>query len=361
MTSPSKPWEKARDMSSINNPVCDPSLNKCDYAGNGEPALFSSEKISNPAPKIGSIPVTVEPSVSRVPSHHRPEIPPRNYNGLSAISPQNAAYSSYNRLPYNYQRMPYGGGGYSMYGYGSNPYYGGGYGGYGMNSYNNIINNPESRFIRAAEESTRPTFLAIESLTRAINSIAFMMESTFGSLNMSFQAVLSVIENFSQARTFLKQFFTSILTLRIFHKFFSILVGILRRMNLISEQTVANLLWRNVESQQIASSSSGVSMWPVFTFLGLMFGAPYFISKMLPVEDKSKSENEWNPSVDRYIPLVAVHDFQAGSDQEIGFQKGQILKMMPTELHKSPSPYWVFAANEHNQTGYIPRNHVTPT
>lgn len=124
-------------------------------------------------------------------------------------------------------------------------------------------------------------------------------------------------------------------------------------------------------------------MWPVFTFLGLMFGAPYFISKMLPVEDKSKSgiftrkisiyisrpsanywffiETEWNPSVDRYVPLIAVHDFQAGNDQEISFQKGQMLKMMPTELHKSPSPYWVFAANEHNQTGYIPRNHVTPT
>lgn len=83
------------------------------------------------------------------------------------------------------------------------------------------------RFIRAAEESTRPTFQAIESLTRAINSIAFMMESTFGSLNMSFQAVLSVIENFSQARSFLKQVLTSILTLRFFHKFFSILLGIL--------------------------------------------------------------------------------------------------------------------------------------
>lgn len=359
MTCPIKPWEKAKNMSSISNPVCESSLNKCEL-GNGESAHFSSEKICNTAPLIGSIPVTVEPSIGRVSSLQRPEIPPRNYNGLNPTAPQNVGYNPYNRLQYNnYQRMPYGGG-YSMYGYGSSPYYSGGYGGYGMNSYNNVLSNPESRFIRAAEESARPTFHAIESLTRAINSIAFMMESTFGSLNMSFQAVLSVIENFSQARSFLRQFFASILTLRIFHKFFSILVGLMRRMGLISEQTMANMLWRNVESQQIVSSSSGVSMWPVFTFLGLMFGAPYFISKMFPVEDKSKSEIEWNPAVDRYVPLVAVHDFQAGNDQEIGFQKGQLLKMMPAELQKSPSPYWVFVANENNQTGYIPRNHVAP-
>lgn len=85
------------------------------------------------------------------------------------------------------------------------------------------------RFIRAAEESTRPTFQAIESLTRAINSIAFMVESTFGSLNMSFQAILSVIENFSHARKFLKRFITSILTLRVFHKFFIIIINLLSK------------------------------------------------------------------------------------------------------------------------------------
>lgn len=59
-------------------------------------------------------------------------------------------------------------------------------------------------------------------------------------------------------------------------------------MNIISEQSVANLLWQNVESQQLQARSSGVSMWPVFTFLGLMFGAPYFISKMFPTDVKSK-------------------------------------------------------------------------
>lgn len=211
------------------------------------------DRVCSTAPKIASLPLTAEPSIGRVMIPHRPEIPPRNYftNNLNAVP--NTAYGTYNRSPYTSQRVPYGGG-YSMYGYGSTPYYASynsaGYGGgYGMN-YNGVISNPESRyevlpmtsyfsdtylrqiifrFIRAAEESTRPTFQAIESLTRAINSIAFMMESTFGSLNMSFQAVLSVIENFSQARTFLKQFFTSILTLRIFHKFFSILVGILSK------------------------------------------------------------------------------------------------------------------------------------
>lgn len=79
----------------------------------------------------------------------RPEVPPRNYldYGVNNVSVPNIPFSSYNRLPYTSQRLPYGG--YSMYGYGSTPYhpsYGsGGYGGYGMNNYNNMFNNPESR------------------------------------------------------------------------------------------------------------------------------------------------------------------------------------------------------------------------
>lgn len=101
------------------------------------------------------------------------------------------------------------------------------YGNCGVNTYN--MNSHESRFIRAAEESTRPTFHAIESLTRAINSVAFMMESTFGSLNMSFQAILSVIENFSHARRFFKQLLASILTIRILQKFFNIVIQLLRK------------------------------------------------------------------------------------------------------------------------------------
>lgn len=72
------------------------------------------------------------------------------------------------------------------------------------------------------------------------------------------------------------------------------------------------------------------------------------------------SEAEWNPSTDRHIPLIAVHDFQAGNNQELSFRQGQQLKMIPPEIMPPASPYWVFVADEKNQTGFVPRNHVAP-
>lgn len=60
------------------------------------------------------------------------------------------------------------------------------------------------------------------------------------------------------------------------------------------------------------------------------------------------------------MPLIAVHDFQAGNPQEISFQRGQKLKMIPPEVMQPTSPYWIYVADESNRTGFVPRNHVAP-
>lgn len=60
-------------------------------------------------------------------------------------------------------------------------------------------------------------------------------------------------------------------------------------MNIISDHSVANLAWLNASNTVEKSVASRVSMWPIFTFLGLMFGAPYLISRMLPREDVPES------------------------------------------------------------------------
>lgn len=60
--------------------------------------------------------------------------------------------------------------------------------------------------------------------------------------------------------------------------------GVLGRMNILSEQSVASLSWQSAHSE---NTQAGVSIWPIFTFFGLMFGAPYIISKMLPCEETS--------------------------------------------------------------------------
>ena len=69
----------------------------------------------------------------------------------------------------------------------------------------------------------------------------------------------------------------------------------------------------------------------------------------------------WNPDTQRYIPLVAVYDFKAGTDQELSMIKGQQLKMVPPEIMAPSTPYWVYVANDKNEMGFVPRNHVAPT
>lgn len=109
------------------------------------------------------------------------------------------SYGSYG-LPY---RSPYS----SLGTYGSSY---GGYGGYGggYNSYNSLGGYPnltgddhERRFIQYAEEKSRNTFASVESVVRAFNSLAMMVDNTFFAMTSSFRAVLSVAENFGRLRT----------------------------------------------------------------------------------------------------------------------------------------------------------------
>lgn len=149
------------------------------------------------------------------------------------------------RMPQSYTNSPYGGltGGYGSYGgyggyggfggyggYGAYGGYGGissyglgGYGGYnsylgyGMNRLNSPNpNDPESRFIQLAEESSRPAFQSIESLVQAFHSVSMMLDSTFNAVFTSFRAVLGVAENFGRLRSLLGQFFSSIALFRAF-------------------------------------------------------------------------------------------------------------------------------------------------
>ena len=53
-------------------------------------------------------------------------------------------------------------------------------------------------------------------------------------------------------------------------------------MNILSEQAVANLPLLRASTENTQTS---ISIWPILTFFGLMFGAPYIISRMLPSEE----------------------------------------------------------------------------
>ena len=74
----------------------------------------------------------------------------------------------------------YGGGGY---GYGM-----GGYG-YGAGGYSPAVagGGVDNRFIRLAEENSRPAFETIQSIVNTFGSISMMFESTYYALHSSFR------------------------------------------------------------------------------------------------------------------------------------------------------------------------------
>ena len=77
----------------------------------------------------------------------------------------------------------YGGGGY---GYSM----GGGYGyGMGGGGYSPAGGGVDNRFIRLAEENSRPAFETIQSIVNTFGSISMMFESTYCALYSSFRFV----------------------------------------------------------------------------------------------------------------------------------------------------------------------------
>nr|CAD7615403.1 unnamed protein product [Timema genevievae] len=158
-------------------------------------------------------------TVPRPSAQPAPHVPRRNY-----LPPQTAGYGSYPVGMGSYNSMgSYGGyggsgaygasGAYGGYGggYGSYGGFGGFPGGYGMNRFGQMpSNDPENRFIRIAEDSTRPAFQTLESMVQAFGSVSFMMESTFHAVYNTFRAVMGVAEHLGRMRAVFGQVFSTV-------------------------------------------------------------------------------------------------------------------------------------------------------
>jgi peroxin-13 len=198
----------------------------------------------------------------------------------------------------------YGGMGMSgMGGMGYNSFGGGGYrsgfGGFGGNPL-----DPETRFIQAAEESSRGAFQSIEQVVSTIGNIATMLDSTYFALTSSFRAVLGLAANFSQMRGFFAKFFS---TFTIFRSIIWIYKKLLYMMGLskTNPSTTINLNEAFKDAEKVNSNdffnsaaqqnSSGL---PMVLFMAFIFSAPYLIMKLFGSmmntgADQSKFEGKW--------------------------------------------------------------------
>lgn len=291
-----------------------------------------------------------------IPGRPAPVLPPRPLT--SGSGPLNS-YS----MPYSSFTSPYSS--YGSYGtpYRSSPYassYGGGYNNnYSMYDPGYSRDDHERRFIQYAEENSRQTFASVESVVRAFNSLAMMLDNTFFAMTSSFRAILGVAENFGRLRTMFGHIWYSVNIFR----FISWLYRKTRQMlGLKVSHNASSLAWK-----EAAHASAGAiggngpppsgSSWPTLAFLGVIISAPYIISKFLPkYEDKLDPANWKSPG----IKAKACFDFIATSPNELTIHTNDNILLAPTYIQEEMNlrnTGWAYAVHNGN-SGVVPLNYI---
>lgn len=322
MSAPPKPWASQNSLYGQSRPIL-----------SSHPNQMRPETVRRVVPLTYGIPPPVPPRPATM-GTYRPPMVRSNYGyGYTAFS-----------SPYDYSGYPYSGyrnfGMPSVYGYGRR---------YG--TYDDL----ENRFIQIAEESSRPAFQSIESLVRAFTSVSMMLESTFHATYTSFRAVLDVADNFSRLRQLLVQFFSVFSLLRIIYSYYK---RLLYRLG-IGKDPTNDLLWQQVVN--VIEEKPRQSVWPIFTFLGLMFGGPYIMSKLLRnFQSENDQGKSWDPSKEPGVKVVALYPYEVSSEGELSFAYGECLYVAPDQeqILNSSAVGWLLAANESNCVGYVPSNYV---
>ncbi|XP_050734896.1 peroxisomal membrane protein PEX13-like isoform X2 [Eriocheir sinensis] len=274
----------------------------------------------------------------------RPPLPPRPAT--------TAPYSTYPRPTY---------GGYGNMGMGMGMYGGTyrGFGQYGMSGLPDV--NDENGFIQLAENSSRQAFQSIESIVHAFGSVSMMLESTYHAVYSSFRAVLGVADHFNRMKSHFAQIFSALAVVRTLRWLYNKLLFLI---GLRSQDPSLEAVWRNANASlpnasQIteADIKASKSSWPIVLFLGVVFGGPYLIWRLLSslVPSKAKS-SAWMTGQEEHFAAVGQYPFQARMKNELSFAAGQPLILAPKDQQPSYQG-WLLASNGSN-VGLVPGNYI---
>ncbi|KAL5285962.1 PEX13 family protein [Megaselia abdita] len=209
-----------------------------------------------------------------------------NSMGMGGMGMYNSPYSNYGSSYGSSYGMMGMGGGYG--GFNS--------GGYGYNRFggNAMMNSPENMFVQLAEERSRPAFQSIESLVSAISNIALMLDSTFFAITNTFRAILGVAANFGRLRGVFAQFWHTYAIFRGLNWVYRKILYWLRVSNIDPSSAQFQRAFAaaaNGESvSEIQKKSGGTSAWPIITFLGFIFTAPFLITRLMGTVQKTALE-----------------------------------------------------------------------
>ncbi|XP_066272787.1 peroxisomal membrane protein PEX13-like [Branchiostoma lanceolatum] len=341
MAAPLKPWERA--------------------AGNGALGATGEDRT-----RPGSAPLSrpTGPSSNGAPTRAPPRPPPRPSRQQPASS-----LNRYSPSTYGGEYGGYGGGMYSgggMYGGGM---YGGGmygnsmYGGYGMNRYGSATNNGQSpsRFVQAAEESSRQAFQSIESIVSAFGSVSMMLESTFYAVYNSFRAVLGVADHFSRMKTHFAQIFSAFAVVRTLRYLYNKLLMLLGRKVSAEAEAAWSSATTDAQASSLEENGKGrPKSWPIMLFLAVAVGGPWLIWRLLSsvAEVAKPAETEWANGNDDHVVGRAEYDFEAESDEELSFRAGDMLNFAPKDLQPKVRG-WLLASLDGQASGLVPANYIT--
>ena len=249
------------------------------------------------------------------------------------------------------------------------------------------------------EQGSQAAFQMLESLVQAFGGLAQMLESTYFATHSSFMAMMGLAEHFGQLRSYFGQLFgvfTIVRTLRRWTggrddgKHDISVDAFLRSANGRQDQSTihsSSSSSSNINNNQLQPQRPRLSKLPIFIFLLVTFGIPYFMHRlmrilqqrppqgMLPSSEGAHTQ-QWESSVaanqqqeqlnqdattpaaaDVAIPSLrfarALFDFQGQNPQEISFRKGDIIGIVTMDQGD-----WWRGKVRFGPIGYFPHNHV---
>eukprot|EP00127_Corallochytrium_limacisporum_P002623 Clim_evm59s134 gene=Clim_evmTU59s134 len=357
MVSPPKPWETGGSASSTPAaPAASAPLGASSSGGLAGNALQSTMNGTTASGATGGITDNFGFGTdSSLPP--RPERTSTGGYGTGMGSTLGTGYGGYGSGMYG--NSMYGGGGMygsGMYGggYGGGMYgsgYGGmGYGGYGGMYGNRMMDQNPSYFVQRAESSSRPAFQAIEDIVGAVTSVSMMLESTYQATYSSFRAVLGVADQFGRLRSQLVGVFSTLAAIRMMRR-------VLYRILLAFGIKMESLKPPPVEEGEVAQQRARA--WPIIIFLGVVFGVPWFIWKLLAYTYKETAEQWEDPT--KVVKARATHPFQGEHADEMNLQVGEEIEVLrPDAENTLVQQGWVRARKKEGVEGIVPLNRITP-
>ncbi|KAG9508913.1 Peroxisomal membrane protein PEX13, partial [Fragariocoptes setiger] len=300
-----------------------------------------------------------------------PPVPPRPNQRQVDVHP-------YNEVSQVYQRQPFGMGPYGVMGptpfmspYGASPYQpftNPFMAGTAIGNTNQSGAGSHIDFIRMAEENSRQAFQSIESIVQAFSSVSMMLESTYFAVHSSFRAVLGVAEHVTRLRDHLSSIMSAMAILKTLRWF---LRRILYMLNLVNENPSVEMAWTDSvsEAQHVTGLDAIVnpalrdrSSWPIIMFLGVVFGTPWLIwrlvNRVAPAQGlKAASPTKWITEEDDHYVAEALHEFKAEQPNEISLSTNQRVIIAPKDLQPKVSN-WILATTDGKKTGLVPLNYV---